>query len=95
MSLLMVHSNRLSAHSKVLEPIPQFKATAKLGEFLEARVFLPMVQSVGPQRLKPEPFGARGGTAEAVPFPFLPSLYSKSRNALAACDETPASKTSA
>jgi hypothetical protein len=35
---------------------------------------------VGPQRLKPEPFGAQGGTAEAVPFPFLPSLYSKSRN---------------
>jgi hypothetical protein len=43
-----------------------------------------MVQSVGPQRLKPEPFGAQGGTAEAVPFPFLLSLYSKSRNALVA-----------
>jgi hypothetical protein len=28
---------RSLSHSKELEPIPQFKATAKLGEFLEAR----------------------------------------------------------
>ncbi len=28
---------RSRRHSKDLEPIPQFRATAKLGEFLEAR----------------------------------------------------------
>ena len=33
-------------HSKELDPTPQFKATAKLGEFLEAR-FLPVVLEHG------------------------------------------------
>jgi hypothetical protein len=41
-----------------------------------------MVYSACPQRLKPERVGALGGTAEDVPFPFLPSLCSKSRSAL-------------
>jgi hypothetical protein len=30
-------SNAFTSAFKTLEPIPQFKATAKLGEFLEAR----------------------------------------------------------
>ena len=30
-------SNAFTSAFKALEPIPQFKATAKLGEFLEAR----------------------------------------------------------
>jgi hypothetical protein len=30
-------SNAFTSASKELEPIPQFKATAKLGEFLETR----------------------------------------------------------
>ena len=32
-----VSSNAFTSAFKELEPIPQFKATAKLGEFLEAR----------------------------------------------------------
>jgi hypothetical protein len=32
-----VSPNALTSAFKELEPIPQFKATAKLGEFLEAR----------------------------------------------------------
>jgi hypothetical protein len=39
------------------------------------------VHSACPQRLKPEPV-ALGATAEALPFPFLPSLHSKSRSVL-------------
>jgi hypothetical protein len=47
-----------------------------------ARAFLVTVYSACPQRLKPEPVGALGGTAEALPFPFLPWLHSKSRSVL-------------
>jgi hypothetical protein len=32
---------RSRLHSRELDPIPQFKATAKLGEFLEARFSQP------------------------------------------------------
>ena len=32
-----VFSNAFTSAFKKLDPIPQFKATAKLGEFLEAR----------------------------------------------------------
>jgi hypothetical protein len=46
------------------------------------RAFLVMVDSACPQQLKPERVGALGGTAEDVPFPFLPSLHSKSRSVL-------------
>jgi hypothetical protein len=45
-----------------------------------------MVRSAGDQRLKPEPLAAQGGTAEAAPFPFLPSLSGKWRNVLALKD---------
>ncbi len=41
-----------------------------------------MVYSACSQRLKPERVGGLGGTAEDVPFPFMPSLCSKSRSAL-------------
>jgi len=41
-----------------------------------------MVYSACPQRLKPERVGALGGTAQAVPFPFLSSPHSKSRSVL-------------
>src|SRR5271157_1532383 len=39
----------------------------------EARVLLVMVQGAHPQRLKPKPVAVPSGTAEAVPFPVLPS----------------------
>jgi len=40
-----------------------------------------MLCSACPQRLKLER-GVRGGTAEAAPFPFLPSPHRKSRSVL-------------
>ena len=46
-----------------------------------------MVESVYPQRLKPESLAVPNGTAEAVPYPFLPSLYRNSRTALAKHDD--------
>jgi hypothetical protein len=46
------------------------------------RASLVMVYCACPQRLKPERAGALGGTAEDVPFPFMPSVCSKSRSAL-------------
>jgi hypothetical protein len=38
-----------------------------------------MVRSAHPQLLKPEPVAAPGGTAQAMPFPFLASPCSNSR----------------
>ena len=48
-------SNAFASAFKELEPIPQFKATAKLGEFLEAR-FSGSFQLVGRCRPTAAPF---------------------------------------
>jgi hypothetical protein len=57
-------SNASTSAFKELDPLPQFKATAKLGEFLEARFFTIVLGSGGYRSA----YAAPGGKLVAVTY---------------------------